>query len=405
MHGAPIQCTRGKCSKAFHVSCAREGAEHGIVYKELGEVEKDVVLVDVTQVSTPCAPMDIDGAILPSQNPSSDSVDAAPPNKEAIKVVRKTEFQLLCPQHNPLVLEAKKANKQDKIRKDLLALAPMSRIKIRVSAGIFEVSLVRVMEESNSVEVLWDRGIRREFKWGSVVFGNLEGQTIGQKPTEAAPESEHQAVASSSNLPQPLASSGATTGTAATSEPQKVHIPFPPRMGAYPYAIGAWGYHYPPFPGPGVPSVPPGVTQGDSATNIMASGTFPYPYTAVPYAAGQSYVPPIKYPYGAPAVTAPTSDGSSQPAGVTPVSSAAQAQEGPYNCAIQWKQPYKGPRGSTSAAQPQAEVQNQSTPSADADDSTQNQGGVESSITDSESAAPSTSDSIPASTTTTTTPT
>jgi hypothetical protein len=88
------------------------------------------------------------------------------------------------------VLEAKKANKQDKIRNDLLALAPMSRIKIRVSAGIFEVSLVRVIEESKSVEVLWDRGIRREFKWGSVVFGNLEGQTIGQKPTEAAPELE-----------------------------------------------------------------------------------------------------------------------------------------------------------------------------------------------------------------------
>lgn len=66
----------------------------------------------------------------------------------------------------------------------------MSRIKIRVSAGIFEVSLVRVIEESNSVEVLWDRGIKREFKWGSVVFGNLEGQTIGHKPSEAAPETE-----------------------------------------------------------------------------------------------------------------------------------------------------------------------------------------------------------------------
>lgn len=88
------------------------------------------------------------------------------------------------------MLEAKKAYKQDKIRKDLLALAPMSRIKIRVSAGIFEVSLIRVIEESSSVEVLWDRGVKREFKWGSVVFGNIEGQTIGQMPTEAAPESE-----------------------------------------------------------------------------------------------------------------------------------------------------------------------------------------------------------------------
>jgi len=88
------------------------------------------------------------------------------------------------------LLEAKKANKQDRIRKDLLALAPMSRIKIRVSAGIFQVSLVRVIEETNSVEVLWDRGIKREFKWGSVVFGNLEGQTIGEKPSEAAPEAD-----------------------------------------------------------------------------------------------------------------------------------------------------------------------------------------------------------------------
>lgn len=58
--------------------------------------------MDVTQVSNPCAPMDIDGAILPLQNPPFDSVDAAPPNKEAIKVIKKMEFQLLCPQHNPV---------------------------------------------------------------------------------------------------------------------------------------------------------------------------------------------------------------------------------------------------------------------------------------------------------------
>jgi hypothetical protein len=60
----------------------------------------------------------------------------------------------------------------------------MSRIKIRVSAGVFEVSLLRVIDETKSVEVLWDRGVKREFKWGSVVFGNTEGQTIGQKPAE-----------------------------------------------------------------------------------------------------------------------------------------------------------------------------------------------------------------------------
>jgi hypothetical protein len=102
MHGAPIQCTRGKCSKAFHISCAREGEKYGIVYNELGEVEKDVVLVDVASVPNLPTPMDIDGGIPPLPNLPSDSVDAKAFNKDAVKVVKKMEFQLLCPQHNPV---------------------------------------------------------------------------------------------------------------------------------------------------------------------------------------------------------------------------------------------------------------------------------------------------------------
>ena len=104
MHGAPIQCTRGKCSKAFHISCAREGAEHGIVYKELGEVEKDVVLVDMGPTSTtPPAPIhvSVDDVVSLPQG-TSDAVDAMACDKETIKVVKKVEFQLLCPQHNPV---------------------------------------------------------------------------------------------------------------------------------------------------------------------------------------------------------------------------------------------------------------------------------------------------------------
>lgn len=107
MHGAPVQCTRGKCSKAFHISCAREGTNHGIVYEELGEVEKDVVLVDVPPVPGPSVPMDVDDSnISPPQDNPSDSVDAdantSTFHKDAIKVVKKMEFQLLCPQHNPV---------------------------------------------------------------------------------------------------------------------------------------------------------------------------------------------------------------------------------------------------------------------------------------------------------------
>jgi hypothetical protein len=40
-----------------------------------------------------------------------------------------------------------------------------------------------VIEETGSVEVLWDRGMKREFKWGSVVFGNTDSPVL-QKPSE-----------------------------------------------------------------------------------------------------------------------------------------------------------------------------------------------------------------------------
>lgn len=153
-----------------------------------------------------------------------------------------------------------------------------------------------------------------------------------------------------------------------TAESQAPQNPYQPRTGAYPYALGSWGYHYPQFPTPTVsPSTSAAgvITQGDLVANVMASGTFPYPY-----APGQSaYVPPIKYPYGAPAVSVSTPAASSPSTGTKPTSpTASQTQEHPYNSFL-WKQPYTGPRDSTAPAEPQA--QSDSTPSNDAPESTQ----------------------------------
>ena len=89
------------------------------------------------------------------------------------------------------VAATKRANKLDRVRKDLLALPQMSRIKLRVSAGVFEVSLFKVHDERNTVEVVWDDGLLREFKWSSVVWGKVtEDQMVGQKPTEVNPNPE-----------------------------------------------------------------------------------------------------------------------------------------------------------------------------------------------------------------------
>ncbi|KAH0835679.1 JmjC domain, hydroxylase-domain-containing protein [Lanmaoa asiatica] len=189
-HGAPIQCTKGRCTKSFHVSCAREG-QNGVFYTVLREVEKEVILVDMQPASShiphpPGGPSQLEAT--PGDFAAQNVQPTADAEPRVLKTIMKNEVQLLCNQHNPAVAAAKKANKQDKIRNELLALPSMSRIKIRVSAGVFEVSLIRVIEETKSIEVLWDRGIKREFKWGSVVFGQTDGQTVMQKPSEPAPE-------------------------------------------------------------------------------------------------------------------------------------------------------------------------------------------------------------------------
>ncbi|THH27258.1 hypothetical protein EUX98_g6931 [Antrodiella citrinella] len=219
-HGAPIQCTKGKCPKAFHVSCARDGGASNIVYTILGVMEKEVILVNPPPPSSSSGPLMVhqQQQLISIQPPQSMTMPMQPmqhmqpfqhplqfpagsqaefgvnpgmmqqqPQQQAppVKVIKKLEVSVLCSQHNPAVNDAKKAHKQEKIKEALLALPPMTRIKLRVSAGVFEVSLVRVLEDVGCVEVLWDRGIKREFKWGSVVFGRID-EVVGQKPAEPA---------------------------------------------------------------------------------------------------------------------------------------------------------------------------------------------------------------------------
>lgn len=122
MHGAPVQCTKGKCPKAFHVTCARDGHEQGLVYKILQEVEKEVVLLDQNdrpgtyQNPTESLPnMTSDDPI--AFEPVVDAISATEmsldvthassgsPNidgSRVLKVIKKLEVQVLCPQHNPV---------------------------------------------------------------------------------------------------------------------------------------------------------------------------------------------------------------------------------------------------------------------------------------------------------------
>ncbi|KAG6332296.1 hypothetical protein ID866_6791 [Astraeus odoratus] len=296
-HGAPIQCTKGKCAKSFHVSCAKEGIT-GVAYNVLRELDKEVILVDVqtAPVTLPCpgTPLDVD---VPIPRP-------VPPEPRVLKTIKKNEVQVLCAQHNPEIAAAKKANKQDKIRNELVALPPMSRIKIRVSAGVFEVSLVRIIEETKSVEVLWDRGIKREFKWGSVMFGSSDGHSVVQKPSELAPApaSQPTPTPTPTTAANPVPGYSSTTPSSSTTPATSAPTLYLPPHATHPaaaYGIGAW-----PYPSYQAPQAP-------------------HPYHPLPY----TY--PGYYPL-VPQMHRQTGHSSS-------------SAHGTYRSQLQWQQPYFGP--------------------------------------------------------------
>lgn len=123
-HGAPVQCTKGKCPKAFHVTCARDGHEQGLIYKVLQEVEKEVVLLDQDVGDKPPEPLFFNPNII--EMDSSRKRDVVESNEMAVdinlppsavdsavattstnghrvlKVIKKVEVQILCTQHNPV---------------------------------------------------------------------------------------------------------------------------------------------------------------------------------------------------------------------------------------------------------------------------------------------------------------
>ncbi|KAJ7024457.1 hypothetical protein C8F04DRAFT_1010575 [Mycena alexandri] len=206
-HGALIQCAKGKCPKAFHINCAKAGAEEGtgIAYKVVREVEKEVVLLE----------------------PAPASSGGAEPNLHVLKVIRKTEVDALCAQHNPVIVASRRASKAESLRADVLALPPLSRIKIRVSSGVFEVTLMRVLEDRCAVEVLWDAGEVREVKWANIVLG----LGVGQIEYGVVPDT-NQNIVRAQNVNAAAGPSGAGRAIA----------PYPPSPASTPYGAQGQGY-------------------------------------------------------------------------------------------------------------------------------------------------------------------
>ena len=193
-----------------------------------------------------------------------------------------------------MVIAARKNEKLGAAKEQLAKLLtePNPRIRIRNSSGTFEVTLISMDEQRNTVVVLWDGNVHREFKWGSILWGNEGKEVVAkakEKPgptTNGEPKTQQpKSIAKKKTKTTPNQSTPAFTST--TTATGNGFYPPPPAFyqpganGTYPtsYAVQpGYGYGYP-YPYYYPTYVPPG---GKSKPGTQTAAPLPYPAYSLP---------------------------------------------------------------------------------------------------------------------------
>jgi PHD-like zinc-binding domain len=101
-HGAPIQCAKGKCSKALHVTCAEQGKANASF--RVVQIQETEVLINVDAAAT-----------VPTASTSESRHEVAPASlisvsgavedggtHRVLKTIQKYVVEALCGLHNPV---------------------------------------------------------------------------------------------------------------------------------------------------------------------------------------------------------------------------------------------------------------------------------------------------------------
>ncbi|GAA5968528.1 hypothetical protein JCM21900_006633 [Sporobolomyces salmonicolor] len=316
-HGTKVQCTKGKCTKAFHVTCALQD-DSGIFMDATipaddhsgGEIsvlaQAKAELAEAAE--NPSAPSSPSKTTVPQ---ASASTSAAPAAADA-----GLRLTILCRTHNPEWQKQEQSRKAAELKAKVDVLADGARIRVRTNNGIYDVNFTGVLAEKESIAFAFDDGKRGTVKWKHVVFPDSPEE---QRKKEAAAEraraekmaaldrpayrnNSKRAATSASPAPPSVAP---TYGYAPVSaHPAMHHQPAPGQQPYWPSPHNPYGTHaWPPPPsGHGHAYAHP--------TQIPSNGQHFHPYTYHPYAPqpppppGQPQ-PPRQHPHQHPAYPYP----------------------------------------------------------------------------------------------------
>lgn len=140
--GTKIQCTKGKCIRAYHVPCARENPE--IHY-----------FAGVKQ-------------------PASGAVGDAAGEKSEQAGDGEFAVELLCPTHNPAMIQARKRKTEEELYRKVHAVEPGSFIKFKKSGVSYAAELLEIKDNARRAVVRLPDGSVTEVAWTALDFRSHE---------------------------------------------------------------------------------------------------------------------------------------------------------------------------------------------------------------------------------------
>ncbi|KAN0062932.1 hypothetical protein ACQY0O_004753 [Thecaphora frezii] len=186
--GAKIQCTRGRCPKSVHVSCALI-EEHGWFIDVCPRDVADRLEAKNESVSKGSKKRKKSAADADADADADTAADEQIVQRQDEGEADDERLVVLCRSHNPLFKQAEEARKAEELRERILELPLPSIIKIKSSGGVFEATMteVRDLPDGQGEVIIDDQGRPRSIKFGRILFDD-KPRPVEPAKSEAPPE-------------------------------------------------------------------------------------------------------------------------------------------------------------------------------------------------------------------------
>ncbi|GAA5970325.1 hypothetical protein JCM11641_001664 [Rhodosporidiobolus odoratus] len=193
--GTKIQCTKGKCTKAYHVTCALREASGVFMDATIADETGTVVSILEAAKSFDAENAEAGGQVSALETAGAGveggngAVAAAPPSPQkgepgqAMAENDLIQLTVLCRTHNPDFQQRELARKAAELKGKIEALAPSARIRVRINGGgVFDVTLDKVDHEKETVSFIFDDGKRKSATWKMLIWP--EDPDVARKKAE-----------------------------------------------------------------------------------------------------------------------------------------------------------------------------------------------------------------------------